>query len=162
MTVRRKIVYTTDDSARVISRWTIDADRVNGIYRAAPRAATISVKCVTVEATGKASFDFSAVTINLWFTPFRGEHGCRSANHAWDRPVAKIGLPTFYFVSFLRVRNQTRRTAQRCALRAPDWCGYANSRFHLRLPFSFVPLSLHITALLKRIPKRDGFVKRGN
>lgn len=30
----------------------------------APRAATISVKCVTVEATGKASFDFCPMTIN--------------------------------------------------------------------------------------------------
>lgn len=74
------------------------------VYRLVPCATTISVKCVTVEATAKASFDFLSfslsfllVTINPWFMPLRVEYvqpACyRSlSNHAWDRPVAKIGL----------------------------------------------------------------------
>lgn len=86
------------------------------IYRPVLCAATISVKCVTVEATAKASFDFSLVTINSWFMPLRVEYA-RSrrgvtiqmpSNHAWDRPVAKIGLAAtvmrvglFYFVRYI-------------------------------------------------------------
>lgn len=84
------------------------------IYRPVLCAATISVKCVTVEATAKASFDFSLVAINSWFMPLRVEYA-RSrrvtvqtpSNHAWDRPVAKIGLAAtvvcvrfFYFVRY--------------------------------------------------------------
>lgn len=94
-------IYTLDDSlTECISRAYMQTNPTDGlaiIYRPVPCATTISVKCVTVEATAKASFDFSLVTINLWFMPLRVEYAqparYRSLpNHAWDRPVAKIGL----------------------------------------------------------------------
>lgn len=94
-------IYTLDDSlTECISRAYMQTNPTDGlaiIYRPVPCATTISVKCVTVKATAKASFDFSLVTINLWFMPLRVEYAqparYRSLpNHAWDRPVAKIGL----------------------------------------------------------------------
>lgn len=121
-----------DDSETVISRWTREADRADGIYRAVARAVTISVKCVTVEATGKASFDFCPVTINPWFTPVRGLER-RVAVRQTTREIdlsRKSDYRTFYFVPFLRV-------ARRRALLAADSTLRENSRASSKRLHSF-------------------------
>jgi len=73
--------------------------RTIGCYISFVQCATaISVKCVTA----KASFDFSlSLSLSCDHKPLiyaassrvRAQPACyRSPNHAWDRPVAKIGL----------------------------------------------------------------------
>lgn len=128
------------------------------IYRPVLCATTISVKCVTVEATAKASFDFSLVTINLWFMPLRVEYAhtagalpfatkpcvrstCRENRISDHRHVRR----TFYFVRYPGDANRRipRRMPKELSQKSVSF-----SRALTRLSLSLLPPRIPLPKVL--------------